>query len=316
MAADLIAPRSATQPGPRAARVFDFLVIGAARSGTTSLWRGLDSHPQIRVPSDKEREFFSSDERYERGIRSYMEHTFEAVRDNQVLGTITPQLMQPDPRALETIVGRIQATCPDVKIMALLRDPVERGISQYRRMKKINKGREESFDAHIQRLIKKRGKLGKIPLVRAGDYGRILKPYFSEFDRDRIKIFFTADLDDEPAAVYQRIFEFLGVDPEHSSESPRIHVGGMEQRVKPEALEELMAELGRLGVFSSSNEDARRGFAWWLRHLWNCEPDEAGKEISDNLRRTLSKRYLADAETLLELGIEPPWLEDLRVAAA
>ncbi|HEY6549888.1 MAG TPA: sulfotransferase [Solirubrobacterales bacterium] len=316
MVADLTAPQPPAKPDSRPTRVFDFLVVGAARSGTTSLWRGLDSHPQIRLPSDKEREFFSSNERYRQGVRRYMDRTFAGAQEDQVLGTVTPQLMQPDSRALETIVGRIAATCPEVKIIALLRDPVERGISQFRRMKKMGQGKEETFDAYLQRLVKKRGKLNKVPLVRAGDYGRILKPYFDQFDRDRIKVFFTADLDSEPTAVYQRIFGFLGVDPEHSPETPRIHVGGTRQLVTPAALEELVAELDRIGAFSSSNEDIRRGFVWWLRHLWNCDPDQAGKQISDRLRRTLSRRYLADAEILLELGIEPPWLDDLRAAAA
>jgi len=316
MAVNPIAPQSAAQPGSESTRVFDFLIIGAARSGTTSLWRGLDSHPQIRVPSDKEREFFSSDERYARGIEQYMKRTFAGAREDQVLGTVTPQLMQPNTRALETIVSRIEDTCPEAKIIALLRDPVERTISQFRRMKKIGQGREETFDAHVRRLVKKRGKLSKVPLIRASDYGRILSPYFEAFDRDQLEVFFTEELDADPARLYRRLFEFLGVDPEHSPGTPRIHIGGTRQLVTAAALEELMQELDRVGAFSGVGEDARRGFIWWLRHLWNSDPDESGKEISERLRAILSRRYLADAEILLELGIEPPWLDDLRAAAA
>lgn len=300
-----------------AARPFDFLVIGAARCGTTSLWRALDSHPQIRVPSDKEREFFSSDERYARGLDAYVERTFPDLRDGETIGTVTPQLMQPNPRALETIVSRIGETCPEVKIVAMLRDPIERGVSQFRRMKKMTQRHaDEDFDAFVERLAEKRGRMDKIPLVLASDYGRILRFYFHAFDRERIRVFYTADLDREPATVYRRLFEFLGVDPDHSPGEPRVHVGGTKARVPQEALDDLLAEMDRLGLFPADEENVRRGFAWWLRHLWNTEPDRDKTEMSPELRRRLAKRYLKDASTLEELlGQPPPWVSALRAAA-
>lgn len=292
-------------------------MIGAARCGTTSLWRALDSHPQIRVPSDKEREFFSSDERYGRGLGAYVERTFPELTGGETIGTVTPQLMQPQPQALETIVSRIGETCPDVKIVALLRDPIERGVSQFRRMKKMTqRHRDENFDGFIARLTEKRGRMDKIPLVRASDYGRILSFYFEAFDREQIRVFFTADLDRDPAAFYRQVFEFLGVDPDHSPGEPRIHVGGTGTRVPPEALAELLAELDRLGRFPAGDENVRRGFAWWLRHLWNTEPDAAQTEVSAELRRRLARRYLKDARTLEELlGAPPPWVGTLQAAA-
>lgn len=300
-----------------ATRPLDFLVIGAARCGTTSLWRALDSHPQIRVPSDKEREFFSSDERYARGLDAYVERTFPELNGGETIGTVTPQLMQPRPRALETIVSRIEETCPEVKIVAMLRDPIERGVSQFRRMKKMTRRhRDEDFDGFVGRLTEKRGRMDKIPLVRASDYGRILRSYFEAFDREQIRVFFTEDLDREPAAVYRHLFEFLGVDAGHSPGEPRVHVGGTSTRVPAQALDELLAELDRLGLFPADDENVRRGFAWWLRHLWNTEPDRAGTDMSAELRRRLARRYLRDARTLEQLlGAPPPWVGALRAAA-
>ena len=295
-------------------RPFDFLVIGANRCGTTSLWRALDSHPQVRVPSDKEREFFSADERYERGLEHYVRRTFPDLREEEAMGAVTPQLMSPNPHALRTIIERIEATCPEAKLIALLRDPIDRAVSQLRRMKKIGGGPEESFDQFIARVEAKRGGLDKIPLVRASDYGRILRLYFKTFDRDQIRVFFTADLDRDPATLYRQVFELIGVDPAHDPGAPRVHLGGTGQRVPPEALEELQAEMARRGLLPE-DENARRGFAWWLRHLWNTEPDQRGTEISDDLRRRLAERSLADAEVLEALiGVEPPWVGSLRTS--
>jgi hypothetical protein len=297
-------------------RPFDFLVVGANRCGTTSLWRALDSHPEVRVPSDKEREFFSSDERYERGLEHYVRRTFPDLRDGEAIGTVTPQLMSPHPHELRTNVERIHATCPEVRLIALLRDPIDRCVSQLRRMKKISHGKEETFDEFIERVAAKRGGIDKIPLVLASDYGRILRRYYEAFPKDQIRVFFTADLDRDPATLYRQVFEHIGVDPTHDPGTPRVHQGGLKQRVSQEALDELQAELDRRGLLPE-DENTRRGFAWWLRHLWNTEPDQQGTEISEDLRRRLAERYLADAEVLEGLiEVEPSWLGSLRVAVS
>jgi hypothetical protein len=297
-----------------AVRPFDFLVIGANRCGTTSLWRALDSHPEVRVPSDKEREFFSIDERYEEGLESYLRWTFPDLRDDEVMGTVTPQLM--DPRAVRMNIERIRATCPEVKLIALLRNPIERAISQVRRMNKVT-GLEETFDEFVARVVAKRGTIDLVPVVRASNYGSILRHYFEAFDRERIRVFYTADLDREPATLYRQVFDFIGVDPGHDPGSPRVHVAGLRQKVSQEAMSELLREMDRRGFFPDDGGNARRGFAWWLRHLWNTEPDQRGTEISDELRGQLEKRYRADAELLVGLtGVEPPWLASLCAAPA
>ncbi len=297
-------------------RPFDFLGIGANRCGTTSLWRALDSHPEVRVPSDKEREFFSSDESYERGLEHYITRTFPDLRDEEVIGAVTPQLMSPHPHQLRTIIERIRETNPEVRLIALLRDPIERCVSQLRRMKKISHGREESFDEYVARLVAKRGDIGKISLVRVSDYGRILRRYYEAFPSDQILVLFTADLDRDPATVYRQVFEHIGVDPSHDPGQPRVHLGGTSQRVSQEAMDELLSEMDRLGLFPE-DPNIRRGFAWWMRHLWNTEPDQRNTDMSDDLRRQLAERYLADAEVLEGLiGVEPPWLDSLRAAAS
>jgi Sulfotransferase domain len=295
-------------------RPFDFLVIGANRCGTTSLWRALDSHPQIRVPSDKEREFFSSDERYARGLEHYVRRTFPDLREEERAGAVTPQLMAPKPQVTRTIVERIQATCPDVKLIALLRDPIERAVSQLRRMKKISDGKEESFDEFIERVAAKRGGIDKIPLILASDYGRILRHYYEAFPKEQIRAFFTADLDRDPATFYRQVFEHIGVDPTHDPGTPRVHLGGTSKRVSQETMDELLAEMDSRNLLPE-DENARRGFGWWLRHLWNTEPDQQGTEISPELRRQLAERYLADAEVLEGLiGAELPWIGPLSKA--
>lgn len=292
-----------------ATRNFDFLVIGAPQSGTTSLWRGFDSHPQIWVPGDKERGYFNSDSRYDRGLTLYMEWAEEAG-DDAVVGTVTPQLMEGDGAGTEMLVARIGKTCPDVKLLAILRNPLERAVSNFRRSRRVRGWPDDDFDAATERLARETDGVAAVPFIRSGEYGRIFRHYLSAFDRDQIKIVFSAALDSEPGTVYREAFSFLGVDPDHDAGSPRMNVGGTRTRIGGEALGELIAEVDR--AFEPGNEEARRGYKWWLQHVWNAEPDNLGLEVSDDLAKRLAELYLADGELLRDLlGVEIPWRAEL-----
>jgi hypothetical protein len=290
-----------------AGRTIDFLVIGAQKSGTTSLWRGLDSHPEIRTPSDKERSFFDVDERYEMGIEHFVRWTFEGATPEQLLGVVNPLLMKPDEVRLPTIVDRIGATCSDAKLVAVLRDPIERAASYVRWAKRQEGARPEDLESFAGRLASKHGGLTRVPFLRAGEYGWILSFYLERFRRDQILILFTEDLDRRPDEVYRRLFEFLGVGPEHDAASPRVNVGGTRRRVTTAAMDELLSELERVWP-ATIDPDARRGFTWWAKTIWNVEPDEVGTEVPDRLRRLLAEHYLRDEEILREqFGVSPPW---------
>ena len=74
------------------ARPLDFLVIGAQRSGTTTLWRYLSSHPGLFLPRVKEAPFFSEDW-YDRGYAWWFQTALEDPPRDRLLGTVTPQYM-------------------------------------------------------------------------------------------------------------------------------------------------------------------------------------------------------------------------------
>ncbi|MEX0972444.1 MAG: sulfotransferase domain-containing protein [Solirubrobacterales bacterium] len=171
-------------------RNLDFLVIGAPQSGTTSLWRGFEAHPQIRVPSDKERGFFNSDKRFERGLEPYLSWTFGDAGEKEALGTVTPQLMMGDSDELDRLVDRIAKTCPDIRLIAILRNPIDRSVSNFRRSRRIRDWPDENFDAATRRLAGENGGLENVPFIRDSEYGRILNRYLAVFDREQIQILY------------------------------------------------------------------------------------------------------------------------------
>ena len=99
-----------------------FLGLGTQKGGTTSLHQLLAAHPQVFLPGCKEVHYF--DLNHQKPLRWYTEH-FSAARPEQICGDITPfYLFHPD------VPDRIKARLPDVKLIVLLRDPVERALSQ------------------------------------------------------------------------------------------------------------------------------------------------------------------------------------------
>ena len=107
---------------PSAALLPNFVVIGAMRSGSTSLYKYLQAHPDVFMPR-KEIHFF--DVKWDRGIAWY--HTrFEGYAGQTAIGEATPTYLA-DPVALD----RMAATIPDARLVAVLRDPIDRAYSHY-----------------------------------------------------------------------------------------------------------------------------------------------------------------------------------------
>jgi hypothetical protein len=296
--------------GATARRTLDFVVIGAQKAATTTLWRGLDSHPQIRTPGDKERGLFNSEDRYARGLAAFLADTFGPVPAGAVLGTVTPDYMPASKEDLATIVERMRATVPEVRLIALLRDPIERAISHYRTGLRTGNATLRTFDEHYAWVCETRGVIWP-PLVRRGEYGRILARYADAFTREQLLVLWTEQLQRDPAAVYREAFAFLGVDAAHLPPlDERLNAGGTRTRVPPEALEELTAHMDRhvWPLVEGDREELRRATRWWMTHLWNTAPDTESTEIGAPLRRRLAAHYLADAELLRDrLGLDPPW---------
>jgi hypothetical protein len=288
----------------------DFIVIGSARCGTTSLWKHLDSHPQICTPPDKERPFFSIDKDYERGLQWYMGKMFVPGPDDAKYGTVTGGYMAGREEQVRTTASRMRETVPDVRLVALLRDPIERAIAAYRQQTRRGVAKKSFEDTFLPPIAA--GKPVLPEAVGGGEYGRILSIYLDVFPRDQLLVKFTDELETRPKRLMREVFEFIGVDPAHVPPDldTRYRQGGMETRVSPEAVESLLGYMNS-EVWPYVDDPGRRrqrGFKWWFKYIWNITPDEQGKEISDEAREMLKAHYLPDIEVLRErVGVEPPW---------
>lgn len=297
----------------------DFLVIGAQRSGTTSLWHALASHPELQLPSSKEAPFFSHDEQYERGLDWYLGEFFAPAGPQRLRGTASPHYMMGGPRAdVPEVARRIRATVPDVRLIAILREPIARAQSHHRMV--VHRGREtRSFDDAARALLTpaaldqaRRRPLETQPYIVQGEYGRILGAYLDVFPREQLHVLLTDDLEAEPLRALEQIFSFLGVTDTHRPPQwgVRHHRGGRGRRLDATAERELKEHLARVAwPHTPHPAQHRRAFDFWFLQ-WNVVPDEQVSAIDPDVRATLRAHFARDARLLVErTGLAAPWSE-------
>ncbi len=180
----------------------NFVVIGAMRSGSTSLYKYLQVHPQVFMPR-KEIHFF--DRRWDRGVDWYLTR-FEGHAGQPAVGEATPTYLA-DPLALE----RMAQTIPEARLLAILRDPVERAYSHYW-MEHARQRDLRTFEQAVADEIGQRPDTPPSDYLARGQYQRQLVQVCSRFPRQRLFVVLLDDLRDQPRETYAGVCRFLEVD--------------------------------------------------------------------------------------------------------
>lgn len=291
----------------------DFLVIGQQKAGTTSLWRYLEDNPALRMPPDKESPFFT-ESIYPEGLAAYMRALFKDAPRRARLGTVTVSYMLgANGVDVPEVARRIRATAPGVRLVALLREPVDRALSAHR-MSLREHGETRSFAEAVGDQLSpvaleqaRRDPTPTNTYVVAGEYGRILEAYLDHFDREQLLVVFTDELEHDPAGVVRRVCEFIDVEPHTPRRlGERFYAGGR-PRVSPEAEGDLKEYLRRhVWPRMRHSEQHRVAFEFWFR-LWNAEPAPPSETVGDETGAALRAHYAADLERL-DAAVGPvPW---------
>lgn len=174
----------------------NFLGIGAQRCGTTWLHKCLAEHPQVGTASIKEAHFF--DNEWDRGIAWY-ESFFEGCVGALAVGEVTPEYIS-DPLAVE----RMASVIPNAKLIAIVRNPIDRAYSAYWLRRKEFQGL--SFEEAIEK---------EPDLLDRGLYADQIRRVLKHYSRDQLLVLLFDDLERDDKAFMRRVFEFLGVDSEY-----------------------------------------------------------------------------------------------------
>ena len=204
-----------------------FIIIGAQRCGTTSLYDYLSHHPQI-IPSPV-KELFYFDDYYTRPIEWYKsffptEKEREKLERDLVASVITGEA-SPSYFFHPYAAKRIKETLPDVKLILVLRDPIERAYSHYNHIKRLNReplSFEEALEKELERITPDVEKLAKDENYKAdlrrdysyltrGYYAKQLKEWFKHFPKEQLLIVQSEEFYRETPKVYNEIVEYLGL---------------------------------------------------------------------------------------------------------
>lgn len=202
----------------------NFIVIGAAKSGTTSLYHYLAQHPEIYMSPVKEPRFFAleghsldfpgqpvppSVRTTTRTTLESYEQLFAGVRSERAVGEASV-IYLPHPRAPEAIARRI----PDVRLIAVLRDPAERAYSSFLYQSLV--GYETCAEFEEALAVEPERIRDDWPwwchYRDQGFYHRHLSRYLERFDPDQIRLYLYEDYSRDPHAVLADLFRFVGAD--------------------------------------------------------------------------------------------------------
>lgn len=201
----------------------NFLIIGTQKAGTTALYGYLQEHPQIYMSSIKEPGFFDfegekvnfcgpgDDRSYRFAINDLAtyQNQFQDVNNEIAIGEATTWYLQ----SLEA-PERIKYHIPNVKLIAILRNPVDRAYSAFIHAIRDNREPVSDFARALleedKRIKNNWGFLWRYKHM--GFYATQLKRYFEQFDRNQIRVYLYEDFKNNPTEILKDIFYFLNVD--------------------------------------------------------------------------------------------------------
>jgi hypothetical protein len=281
----------------------NFLIIGAQKAGTTSLYYYLKQHPEVYMSPEKETHFFSYlDEEPVHGgpgrpataiIRDLAEYRrlFAGVAGERAVGEASPSYLYN-----ERAPQRIGAYLPEAKLVAVLRQPADRAYSNF--LHCLRSGREPladfaaALEAEDRRVEENWGPLWHYR--RKGYYHEQLSRYYELFEEDQIRVYLYEDLRERPEAVLADIFHFLEVDDAFVADtSERYNVSGVP---RSRAARALVTRLN--SVLPAVKPVLQRVLPYRVRQKIKGRVFEKPPGISPEVRAQLTEEYREDVEKL------------------
>jgi hypothetical protein len=201
----------------------DVVIVGAQRAGTTSCFRYLTQHPQLVKPIRKEIHYFDRRENFAKGESWYRAH-FPTSRKLDSLARedskrrfaieATPEYM-----FVDYVPTRMAALIPDAKLICVLRNPVDRALSNWKLKGKWG-GQFGPFEVEIEQefrsLQSRTGPLdGNRPsgLLARGRYAEQLERLYEHYPRERVYVAHSESLYRDTNVFCRSVFEFLKLPP-------------------------------------------------------------------------------------------------------
>lgn len=226
----------------------DFIIIGAMKCGTTTLYRYLALHPEVDMSRDKETDFFVAEKNWDKGLAWYSNQFSHADR---VRGEASPNYTKCSD--FPGVAGRIAETCPEVKLIYIVREPVSRAESQYRHsfiMEGLD-GDLEAFETSPQYRH----------ILDSSHYARQAEEYLRLFPKEAFLFLDFDELRHDPQAVMDKVTDHIGVSRMQIEDLGKQNDSAELSRVPPVVLRFASSGLGRrlAGLMSRDLRNRIRG---------------------------------------------------------
>lgn len=230
----------------------DFMIIGMQKCGTTSLYNALIQHPDIYAPVKKDTHYF--DFYYSSKTLSWYRGFFPS----KIFKFFIIKLLQKPFLTCEvsssymyyhkTLPKRIKKDLPNIKLIAILRDPVDRAYSNYHHLKKRGKESlsfEEAITKEQERIEQgdiTEQKTFDLAYIDKGFYYTQLQSWFSIFGERNILVIQSESFYNEPEKTMREIYTFLNISTPSNTYFPQLAKGGYKQTMNKKTEKELISK--------------------------------------------------------------------------
>lgn len=279
------------------ARLPSFVVIGAMKSGTSSLATYLGAHPGVTMSRPKEPNFFADPGNWDKGLDWYRE-LFPS--DATIAGEATTRYtMSP------LYVGaaeRIHRIIPEARLIYLVRDPIERMRSMFVHQADKHQTSYRSLAEAIER---------DPTYLEISRYGTQVRPYLDLFEEGQILIFTTDELRDLPDAAMTRAFAHIGADPNVCVSTSRFYNRGDDKKHLGQTGFALAKLIEATGLKNLVAPGVRRKIKHWFSDDFSRRALEIDPSTERDLRTELGPDMAVIRDVALKSGAYiPPWLQD------
>jgi len=277
----------------------DFIIIGAPKAGTTWLARCLRQHPGVFLPQNEIQYWTNADD----AVSAAYESHFAGAAPGQIIGERSNSyLIRPD------VAAKISRHLPAAKLLALLRNPIDRAYSGYcmrLRNGQVTRDIDQFLDPERSRCPE---------ILDNSLYGKHIKTYLAHFTRDRMHFVIFDDIEARPAEALTELSAFLGIDPLTEQMLVTEKINSKEKLRFPPSLVRAMKRHRGLKALGGMVRETSLG-----RYLRKVLPRSTSyPPLSDELRARLAAYFRADideASSIVGRDLRA-WVADSTVARA
>lgn len=290
------------------------VIIGAQKAGTTSLYDWLGQHPEIYAPQKaKDFHFFSNDEYFKKGLAE-LHQRYPDYQDEEIVLHSGVNYSYFNSYTYE----RLLKYNSDMKVLMVLRNPVERAISAFNYFKRLNlenRNFEKAFNLDNEKSLKDYHARSNYTYVDHGFYFEQITTLRKYFPEKNFKVFIFEDMVDSKEKIYRKVLGFLDVDIQflpdftHENVSGQAHLDFINKILwNPDLKEKIKRVIPYHKILS---KQSRGEFFHFLDSLNTSEKKEViDKSKIHKVRNQLRNIYKEDVnklEELLEIDLKVKW---------